>query len=686
VPRRKGAPLAEEKWTDIQPADLLETLREHLSPLPLALSLYLQPSAEDGSRPCVPPCATLGENSLCASACREARASAAESALGSQRPVVFECPTGLLNFAVPFSSPATGPCCLLGGGVRAAALEPAALENLANAASSGEQGLLERLEALPRTERCELEAAAEKAHRLIPSLLSRNLYALSLERGVRQLDVLAEISLEIDRATRLEQLFSLLGETLVVLLDLDAVVLVLAQENGHGFHVRGSIGLELAPDAVSAGRARDFLRQNVDGRPVPLREEIAALFPGIDRQRGLCVPLVAGGEGLGFLALFGNGLPLRDLRLLELLSGRSALKLASLQQQQATERERSLSGRLVAMISALSLAENSDELFAQIVEMAAELLGATSGSLMLLSEEGDELLIKASKGMNPALARSMNLRLGAGIAGRVARSGFPLLVTDIEKDRRTASPNRPRFRTKSFLSVPLKLRERTIGVLNLADKEHEGVFSESDLGCLTAFADHAALMSERVRAFERTSFLEELAVTDPLTGLYNRRLLEKRLDEELNRSRRQRLGFSLLLIDLDNFKTYNDLCGHLAGDQALKKTASLLQGSAREMDVVTRYGGEEFCVLLPGTAKKESLFVAERIRRGIESEPFHREKELPLGRLTTSVGVASFPEDGESASELLRSADIALYQAKAEGRNRIILFDPKLRAASRQTG
>jgi diguanylate cyclase (GGDEF)-like protein len=193
-------------------------------------------------------------------------------------------------------------------------------------------------------------------------------------------------------------------------------------------------------------------------------------------------------------------------------------------------------------------------------------------------------------------------------------------------------------------------------------------------------------MTERTRAFERTSHLEELSVTDPLTGLYNRRLLEKRLDEEISRSRRQGQNFSLLMIDLDNFKNYNDLCGHPGGDQALKKTAALLQGSAREMDVVARFGGEEFCVLVAGTAKKESVFVAERIRRAIENAPFPRQKELPQGRLTASIGVAAFPEDGESGADLLRAADLALYQAKNDGRNRIVLFDTKPRQAGRQAG
>ena len=128
-------------------------------------------------------------------------------------------------------------------------------------------------------------------------------------------------------------------------------------------------------------------------------------------------------------------------------------------------------------------------------------------------------------------------------------------------------------------------------------------------------------------------FLEELAVTDPLTGLYNRRQLEKRLDEELSRSRRQRLGFSLLLIDLDNFKTYNDLCGHLAGDRALQKTASLLQASAREMDVVTRYGGEEFCVLLPGVDRAGAQATADRLLQAV--------RQLRGERLTVVQGDAT---------------------------------------------
>jgi diguanylate cyclase (GGDEF)-like protein len=137
-----------------------------------------------------------------------------------------------------------------------------------------------------------------------------------------------------------------------------------------------------------------------------------------------------------------------------------------------------------------------------------------------------------------------------------------------------------------------------------------------------------------------------------------------------------------MFIDLDNFKIYNDLCGHLGGDNALRKVADLLKESAREMDTVTRFGGEEFCVILPGTSGKEATLVAERIRTAVEKTSFPRESELPLGTLTASIGLASFPEDGNTATKLINAADIALYKAKSEGRNRLVIFDHSMQNPS----
>lgn len=239
-------------------------------------------------------------------------------------------------------------------------------------------------------------------------------------------------------------------------------------------------------------------------------------------------------------------------------------------------------------------------------------------------------------------------------------------------------PNRPRFKTKSLLCVPLKLKNKTIGVLNLSDKESGGSFNEADLNILASFANIASLMIERSWVLERSFMLEKLSVTDHLTGLYNHRYLRSRLEEELNRSSRGSLSLSIIFLDIDHFKIYNDLCGHLAGDAALRKTADILKAFVRDMDIVVRYGGEEFCIVLPDTSKDDAVVVAERIRHEFEREKFANEENLPMGTLTASIGVATYPEDGHTFTTLIHSADLALYRAKANGRNRVELGHPAL--------
>jgi diguanylate cyclase (GGDEF)-like protein len=665
----------------IQPAELLDALRARLEPLPFRLSVAC--AEEDGS---VTPCGALGQNSLCAAGCRAEHEAAMRSALAGEVPTVFRCASGLLNFAVPFRDDRGRACCLLGGGVREAAPALSALTQLSNAATSEGGGLIERFDDLPAATAEEAASAATAAAGLIPALLEKNLYAAALEKTSRRLASIAEVAAACEAAPDERQVLALLAEALVVLFDLCACAVLLEAEGGATFTVPLALGTAPLPEPLATSQIRDALGGQGAGRPAPLPEALASHFPGLDPDRALGLPLAAGGAPFGLLVITGGELARRDWLLIELLAGRAAARLERLRREGRARLESARYARLAAMVGALSLAASGEELHRQTVALAAELLEAADGSLMLLDDGGETLRIVAAKGLSPALARTMSVRLGEGIAGRVARNGFPLLVTDIEKDGRTAILNRPRFRTKSFLSVPLKLKGQTVGVLNLADKESGAAFSEADLELLTAFADHAAAMLERTAALERTSLLEELAVTDPLTGLYNRRFLERRLDEELNRSRRQKLAFSVILIDLDHFKLFNDRGGHLAGDQALKRAADLLRASAREMDIVARYGGEEFCIVLPATSKKESILVAERIRRAIEREPFPHEAELPEGRLTASLGVAAFPEDGSDAAALLGAADLALYQAKGDGRNRIVLCGPALLALREGSG
>ncbi|MDY0004381.1 MAG: diguanylate cyclase [Polyangia bacterium] len=187
----------------------------------------------------------------------------------------------------------------------------------------------------------------------------------------------------------------------------------------------------------------------------------------------------------------------------------------------------------------------------------------------------------------------------------------------------------------------------------------------------------AASLEEEVR--RRTRELEEanaqlakLAVTDGLTGLFNHRHFQERLAGEVERTGRTGEPVTLLMIDVDHFKAYNDTHGHQAGDKILCEIASLLGTGRRVNDVVARYGGEEFAILLSGTERKAGALVAEYLRRRVAERGFPGGETQPGGRLTISIGVASSPDDARDPRALLRAADVALYQAKALGRNRVV--------------
>ena len=610
---------------------------------------------------------------LCSGVCNTALAASMETAIRNSRPMIFRCPAGLLTFAVPIPSVETNYC-LVGGGVREKTLDLQLLETLAESEDLDPFELLDQLEKVPVTTREEFEQVARKVCNLVPSLLG-DAQAAYVEKTVQRLQAIVNVSSDMDQADTAEKAVSLLSETLGILFDVPGIAVATMPHDGQEVLLQGTWGTTDASVRLPADGLTRMFSSRPLGTVILEDDQIDEFLPGISADRATCLPLRIGKELRGMVALLDMEFRAGDLHLAELLTGRLASRLTQLEKEAGLDREKALSGRLLAMISTLALAEGTEQLYRSILEMSAELVHATCGSLMFLDEAGESLHIEAAIGMNPNLAKSLVTRVGTGIAGKVAESGHPMLVNDIEQDTRIGAPNRPRFKTKSFISIPLRWKEQTIGVLNLADKENQGIYTEKDLELLVPFVNHAAGLVNRTRSLERADLLEKLSVTDPLTELFNRRFLEKRMDEELNRGRRHGQQFTVLMIDLDHFKIYNDQNGHLAGDKALKKAARIVRTSVREMDVVARYGGEEFCVVLSGTSKRESQFVADRIRRTIEKERFPGEEGLPDGRLTASIGVASYPEDGDKASSLTMAADTALYRAKADGRNRIV-FSP----------
>ena len=202
-----------------------------------------------------------------------------------------------------------------------------------------------------------------------------------------------------------------------------------------------------------------------------------------------------------------------------------------------------------------------------------------------------------------------------------------------------------------------------------------------DLEQITTLVRHAwekaQLVLENRHLIEKlqanNKILRELAVIDGLTHLYNHRFFQESLAKHLSLSKRNKRTLSLLFIDVDHFKHYNDTHGHPEGDNVLKALAELMSKRLRTSDLIARYGGEEFVILLPETNKAGALVVAENLRKSVESHTFKDEESQPLGKVTISIGVAVFPETATEESDLIRKADQALYKAKNEGRNHVCL-------------
>jgi diguanylate cyclase (GGDEF)-like protein len=312
-----------------------------------------------------------------------------------------------------------------------------------------------------------------------------------------------------------------------------------------------------------------------------------------------------------------------------------------------------------------------------IVSNSKELLQSERASLMVLDEPANKLILKAASGLAEELAAVGPVRVGEGVSGEVIDTGKPLMVTDLRSAGRKPAPAERLYKTSSFISYPITISGRKVGVLNVTDKSGGGTYDEVDLSLLEIIGPQVALALERAEWQERATEFQLMSITDSLTGLPNRRYLEERLAEELNRSKRYDYQMSFLMIDIDDFKAYNDKNGHQAGDLALQITAHGLKGALRSADVASRYGGEEFCILLPQTAIAEAAVIADRIRHRVSTAHFPHGKSQPFGHVTISIGVSTFTKNIDTSENIIAAADRALYQAKSLGKDRVQFYGDK---------
>ncbi|MCD4814316.1 diguanylate cyclase [bacterium] len=224
---------------------------------------------------------------------------------------------------------------------------------------------------------------------------------------------------------------------------------------------------------------------------------------------------------------------------------------------------------------------------------------------------------------------------------------------------------------KTMLIVPLVFKEEAIGVLAVDDTREIHDFLDDEITLISAVANQTVMAIENARLYQK---VKEQAITDALTGVYNHRFFQIRFTDEYAHSKRYGNDFSLIILDIDHFKHYNDTYGHVAGDLALKEIAALTGSSVRENDVVARYGGEEFAIILPMTNMEGALIVAERIRNSILECRFLGDLKVPQVSITVSMGISSYSEKLENREMMFKNADKALYTAKEKGRNQTICF------------
>lgn len=276
-----------------------------------------------------------------------------------------------------------------------------------------------------------------------------------------------------------------------------------------------------------------------------------------------------------------------------------------------------------------------------------------------------------TKGLGQQELSEFEIQVDHPLVAYFEKSYKPVLVEELKKEKKLKKVCENLLKHKIELIAPIVYGDRVQGFVGCGALLSDQKFSKNEMDLLNILINIISISVSNAQTYED---VKNLSLTDAMTSLNNYRYFEDRLKEEINRCRRNNTSVSLIMIDIDHFKNYNDALGHQAGDEALRNLGWILKNTVREEDIVNRYGGEEFCIILPGIEEDVIQVLGERLRSKIEEYPFYKENVQPGGRITVSLGASCFSRDADNFEDLVYKADQALYKSKNAGRNLITIY------------
>ncbi len=515
----------------------------------------------------------------------------------------------------------------------------------------------------------------------IASLTMKNYkFYKELQAKLVRSSVLFEISSLINTALDLDELLKQAVQVIYDGFNYLWVGVLMKDERTGTLYVRAQKGLEderFKGVRFETGRDRGMTGEvAVTGKPKvvnDLENYSGPYIPFIDDAKSeAAFPIKKRGRVVGVLDIESkdkNVFSPEERKFFRTIANQLGSAIENFQTMERLKKELQIRTALSELTNLISSVLELERLLRTVLDLLRTQFSYWNASIYLVSEDGMELVLKSSVGVETEeRLESKTLKVGKeGIPGIVAATGKPLNIGDVHAFP-LAVPASPEVRSE--LAVPIRKGNRVIGVLDV-QSPRINEFDDEDLKVLELFAPHLGIAIDNATLYEK---MRELAITDGMTGLFNYRHFMRSIQKEVRRALRFKHNLALMMIDIDDFKIYNDTFGHPAGDELLKAIANALAKSVRpEIDFVARYGGEEFVIILPETDRKGALRVAERIRKNVSRINLPGAQALPLGLFSVSIGIAMLSDDVKDPAKFIKAADDALYNAKRAGKNRVIL-------------